>query len=698
MRSILITQFNFTSIKKFGLDTFPESYGREFKMNKKNEKKHIPFVSLTQLAISVMLCPLFIALYALLVENSEIDAVFLATSLSLLYLLIIALVSVYHAKQQQKLPSADLQAFLKEAGSTVFKNITSPIVAVDSYGTILWYNEAMHKITDEHANYIGSNISAVMSTTPTKEHFNGKPIELFGKLYVLEAFEISDKDNGFYIAVLNDITELEEAKRRYADESVAIAYIAIDNVEDILHYVHDKFKDAVATVDDKIKSWAAKMGGVVKSYDNDKYVMIFSAEKLRECIKNRFDILDDIRNSRVGDGVSVTVSIGVSKPSGTLAEREKSAREAIDLALQRGGDQVVYKSDDAIEYYGGRTKSLYKRSNVRSRTFTNQLSALIARSDNVIIMGHRYGDFDSFGASVGAARLAMLLGIKVNIAVDMRDANLQPCVEMMQECDNYSQVFVDSAEAFDLVSPDTLVILVDHNNFARSQFTDIAKRANKVVIIDHHRKTDVMPESVEISYIEPSASSTCELIAEMLEVAVISQNILKEEADILLSGILLDTKQFTRNTGTRTFGAAQYLQGAGANPSDVYDLFKTSPLELAKEARFHTSITVYRDNIAISCCDGDTDESYRIIASKAADKMLTLKEVSAAFTMVKIGEQIHISGRSNGKVNVQAILEKLHGGGHFDVAGAQIKSDSVTEVLSTLKASIDDYFEQIENN
>ena len=667
-------------------------------MNNKNEKKHIPFVSKTQLALCVMLCPIFIAVYALLNEYTSIDPMFSAVSISFLYMLCVALVATYHAQFIKMLPSADVQKLLSETGSSVFKNTVFPIFAIDSYGTILWYNDAMHEIADVHGNYIGMNVCSIINEPLSIENFDGKPVTVFDKQYRIESFEITDKDSGLYLAILNDVTTLLDIERRYHDERVAVAYVAIDNVEDILQYVHDKFKDAVADVDDKIKEWAKSMNGIVKSYDNDKYLILFDAAKLEECIKTRFEILDEIRNSRVGDGVSITVSMGVSKAVGTLAEREKAARDAIDLALQRGGDQVVYKTEDTIEYYGGRTKSLYKRSNVRSRTFTNQLSSLIARADNVIIMGHRYGDFDSIGASVGAARLAMLLGIKVNIAVDMRDANLHSIIETMQSCERYSQVFVDSADALDLMTPDTLVILVDHNNFERSQFTDIAIRAHKVVIIDHHRKVDVMPDSVEISYIEPSASSTCELLSEMLEVALTSNNISREEANILLSGIILDTKQFTRNTGTRTFGAAQYLQGAGANPTDVYDMFKTSPEDLAKESRFHTAITVYKNDIAISSCDGETDESYRVVASKAADKMLTLKNVSAAFTMVKIGEQIHISGRSNGKINVQAILEKLHGGGHFDVAGAQVKSDSINAVLDTLKESIDDYLDTINSN
>ena len=657
--------------------------------NKKN--RHIPFASRTQLALCIVLCPLCITIYALLNERYEIDSVFLAVALSFLYLVCVAFIASYHTKYVEKLPSAELQELFEERASYVFRNSTAPVIIIDSYGTLLWYNDAMHTIVDPHGNFIGSNVVSIVEGKIGKGSLLDQPVTIFGNIYKVEGFELSTLENGLYLAWLTDITEFTDVKKRYFDERVAVAYIAIDNVEDILQYVHDKFKDAVSDVDDTIKAWAASMNGIVKSYDSDKYIMFFDSEKLDECIANRFDILDKIRNSRVGDGVSITASIGVSKAVGTLADRERAAREAIDLALQRGGDQVVYKSDDAIEYYGGRTKSLYKRSNVKSRTFANQLSALIARSDNVIIMGHKYGDFDSIGASVGAARLAMRLGIKVNIAVDMRDANIQSCIDAVQTNESYTQVFVDSAEAFDLISPDTLVILVDHNSFERSQFSDISKRANRVVIIDHHRKGDVMPESVLLSYIEPSASSTCELISEMLELSSMSGSLSKEEADLLLSGILLDTKQFTRNTGTRTFGAAQYLRGVGANPTDVYNLFKASPDDLAKESRFHTSITVYRDNIAISSCEGETDDSYRIVASKAADKMLTLKDVEAAFALVKIGEQIHISGRSNGKVNVQIILEKLHGGGHFDIAGAQIKSDSIISVLNTLKGSIDDF-------
>ena len=542
-------------------------------------------------------------------------------------------------------------------------------------------------------NPIGMGIETVFGTTISAGKFGSSNLTIKNRLYNAESFILSKGENPVYMLSLTDVTALSEMEKKYNENKVCIAYIAIDNIEDVLQYVHEKFRVAVSRVDEKLKTWADSLGATIKSYDNDKYIMFFDSVSLDKCLENRFSILDEIRETRVGDGVSITISMGVSRMDGTLRDRELAARDAIDLALQRGGDQVVYINNGVTEYYGGRTKSIYKRSNVKSRTFTNQLTSLMVRADNVLIMGHRYGDFDSFGAAIGVARIAITCGVKANIAVELHDKNLEPCIRMMQSTDAYAQMFVDNADGLDLVGSDTLLVLVDHNDPARSQFADIAAKVNSIVVIDHHRKVDTFHESVKLYYVEPSASSACELVTEMLESAISSQNLLKEEADMMLAGVLLDTKQFTRNTGTRTFGAAQYLRGAGANPTDVYSLFKTAPDDLKKESRFHTAINIYRSNIALSTCEGETDETYRIIASKAADKMLTLRGIEAAFSLVKIGDQVHISGRSSGTINVQLILEKLHGGGHFDVAGAQVVSESIMSVLETLKASIDEYFD-----
>lgn len=669
----------------------------ETDMSLKNNKManlRIPYASRLEIAVCIALACVNIAILAVACEFLKIPTVFSAVFVALLYLLEIAAIGFRHQMNQKSLPRKSIHSLLSEEGSVVIKNSLSPVVALDAYGTVLWYNDSMRAIIQTDETLVGRHIEEIFSCKFDSDSFKDMTAVINGRLYKVEGFKVTEDNDGLYLAILSDVTVLSEVERKYAEERVAVAYIAIDNVEDVLQYVHEKSRDAVIVVDYKLKEWAKSINGIIKSYDNDKYLMLFDSKYLDECIKDRFAILDTIRDTRVSDSVSLTVSIGVSRVKGSLQDREAAARDAIDMALQRGGDQAVYKTENAIEYFGGRTKSVYKRSNVRSRTFTNQLTALMARADNVIIMGHRYGDFDSFGASVGVARLGMLCGVKVNVAIDMRDKNLSPCVKLLQATPEYSQMFVDNAEGLDLVGSDTLVVLVDHNTFERAQFADIATRVNAVAVIDHHRKTEKMPDSVRLSYIEPSASSACELVAEMLENAISSQSLLKEVADMLLAGILLDTKQFTRSTGTRTFGAAQYLRGAGASPTDVYNLFKTSAEDLSKEARFHTAITTYKENIAISACDGETNESYRVIASKAADKMLTLKGIDAAFTLVRIGEQIHISGRSNGKINVQLILEKFNGGGHFDVAGAQVVSDSVNDVLETLKMGIDDYLEQ----
>lgn len=663
----------------------------------KNDNKigiiHIPYASRLEVVLYVALACFNIALAAVLITVFDYEAVLPVIFVTLLYLIEVFAVGYRRATKLEVLPKKNIHDLLSEDGSVVFKNTLSPVVAFNSLGTILWYNDAMREALETYENYISKNITTLFGIDPSDVAKGEVTVNLASGVYSVEGFVISKKDDGLFVAVLTDVTELKEIERKYTDEKVAVAYIAIDNVEDVLQYVHEKFSDAIARTEEKLKAWAASMNGIIKSYDNDKYIMFFDSAYLDKCIESRFSILDEIRDARVGDGVSITVSIGVSRSRSTLSERELDARDAIDLALQRGGDQAVYKSEDGTDFYGGRTKTVYKRSNVRSRAFASQLAARMVRSDNVLIMGHRYGDFDSIGASIGVARLAMLCGVKANIAIDLHDKNLRPCIEMMQRTDMYSDVFVDNADGLDLLGADTLVILVDHGSIARAQFSDIAAKAMAVAVIDHHRKTDDLSDVIKLSYIEPSASSTCELVTEMLESAISSQNLIKEESDMLLAGILLDTKQFTRNTGTRTFGAAQYLRGAGANPTDVYNLFKTVPEDLSKEARFHTSITMYRDHIAIASCDGETDDSYRIIASKAADKMLTLRGVEAAFALVRIGEQIHISARSAGRVNVQLILERMGGGGHFDVAGAQITSDSILAVLAELRDSIDKQFD-----
>ena len=656
----------------------------------------LPYASRLDLILSILVGCALLFIVAALSPYVPFSPWFLAFFACVLYMAFETVLSAVRIRHRKVAVRSDLMSVLCEESSEVLKNTATPAVIFDSYATLLWHNNAAAILFDKDVNPISQNLSDLFGIRRTgANEFDTDMLTVGGRRYRTEAFCLSKAGGGLYAMTFTDETAKEEMQTKYENERVAVAYITIDSMEDVLQSVHDTFRHAIVSVDECLKTWCASMHGVIKSYDSDKYVLFAERSYFMECIRNRFSILDDIRNTRIGDSMSVTVSIGVCAVGETLADREAGAKEAVDLALQRGGDQAVVKSESGVEYYGGRTKSVFKRSNVRSRTFASELTALMARADNVIVMGHRFGDFDSFGSSVGLARLALSCGVKVNIAVDMRDRNLLPMIHFMQDVPEFSHMFVDSAEGLDLVHPDTLLVLCDVNTGARAQFSGIAEKVNRMAVVDHHRKIDIESEQVVLSYIDPSASSACELVTEMLECTTVSRNLTKEEADMLLSGILLDTKQFTRNTGTRTFSAAQLLRGAGANPSDAYAFFKTDPADLSKEARFLTGITVYRENIAISCCDAEADESYRVIASKAADKMLTLKNVEASFTLVRIGDHIHISGRSSGKINVQLILEQLHGGGHFDVAGAQVAASSPYAVLEQLKAAIDKYIDEL---
>lgn len=638
-------------------------------------------------------CVVLILVFAALMYIDFIPIPVIGIAALVIYL---ALVSVWLGVRNRRLPSAvsgTITELASEKSFTVLASIKCPAIIFDRTGVVLWCNSEMSELLGSDINgYAGRDVSELLPFDPSVGDFEGMAVNISGRTFNISGHKI-DPPETYYCIVLYEVTEIERLKKRYDDDRIAVAYISIDNIDDIVEYVHDNFRDAISGVDDTLKRWARSMNGVIKSYDNDKYIMFFDSEHLDTCLGNRFSVLDDVRSARVGDGVPITVSIGVSCFPAPLSEREKYAREALDLALQRGGDQAVYKTESSTEYFGGRTKSVFRKSSVRSRVVNSQLTAMIGRADNVIIMGHRYGDFDSFASAIGVSKIVSMCGVKVNIAVDTHNKNLAYCFDKLSQIRAYDNMFVDDADALDLITPDTLLIVVDVNNFNNLEFPAVARKVGSIAVIDHHRKISTHPEQVKLSYIDPSASSCAELVTEMIETSLRSQNLMKEEAELLLAGILLDTKQFTRNTGTRTFAAAQFLRGAGASPGEAIDLFRTDLSELAREARFNSSVTMYRERIAIASCDGDTDDSYRVTAAKVADKLLTVKGVEAAFALVKINDRIHISGRSSGNINMQLILEKMNGGGHFDVAGAQISSDSVQSVIQQLKDSIDEYLD-----
>jgi c-di-AMP phosphodiesterase-like protein len=578
----------------------------------------------------------------------------------------------------------------------VISNLGQPAFLCDINGRIQWCNRELVDLIGRHDLVIGSEIDDVCSLNV--EALNGDTdgaiTGIGDRLYHYEGIPVVAEGQDLWFVLFTDCTEYEQLRALHEAETVSVAYIVIDNIEELLQYVQDTYRSAANAVEDAVKNWVHDMGGVLKLNEKDKYIAFFDVEHLKKCIERRFDVLDSVRSVRVGDGMPVTVSIGVSAVGGSLEEKEAAAQAALDMALQRGGDQAVVRSEIGYEYFGGKTKAIQKRTNVRSRVVATELCSLMARTESVLIMGHRFGDFDSFGSAVGMARLAMMCGVRPHIVINTQDPNLAPCFEKLEEIEDYNDVFVGSSVGMDLIRPDTLLIVVDVNNLDHVECPDIVRSVRDLAIIDHHRKTTEFPREPLLAYIEPSASSASELVSEILEQHMFAKSLLKEEAELLLAGILLDTKQFTRNTGSRTFGAALFLRGEGAIPGESNDLFRSDVNDLTKEARFHTNVLIYRERIAISYVDEGADASYRVLAAKAADKLLTVKGVYASFALVTIGNRVHISARSDGNINVQLILEALNGGGHYDVAGAQVEGENMQAVIVRLREAIDRYLDQ----
>ncbi len=596
------------------------------------------------------------------------------------------------------------------------KHLKVPYAVVTETGKIVTVNTAMRRVTDRQASVFNADIAelcgrsmteiidsatAVIPDTQeedTDEHPDAADpqpfvVRLGSGYYRLDCHPLHSKGKPYYMLVFRDVTELTDISERYHNDLTAIGYIILDNLDEIAQYVQVSYQSEARQVESILKEWATSMGGVLREYDRNKYVFLFSRQMLSACIKNKFEILDTIREIRIGeDNMPVTVSMGIATTSDTLAGRERDALVALDMALQRGGDQVVLKNETGNYYFGGRTKSQQKRTRGHSRIIAGRLCSMIAGSSNVIVMGHSNPDFDSIGACVGVAALCLHLGVDVKIVTDTECDNFRSCTSRLCELADYRSMFVDGVVGLGESSFGTLLIVVDANNFAILEAPEIADHSFKTAVIDHHIKKEEFENEPQLTYIDPSASSACELISEILEQSLPAGVLRKEEANLLMAGIMVDTKNFTRTVGTRTFAAALYLRSAGASPEYARTFFEEPFEDYRAEALFGSEAKIYRERIAITSIEGGDGVGGRIAAAKAADRLLTVRNVHAAFALIRMGNVVHISARSDGSINVQLILEKIGGGGHFDVAGAAIAESELKEAELLLLQAIDNYF------
>ncbi len=645
---------------------------------------------------SVLFGALAIALFAALVvlDVSPIAAFISAT----LFLIAASFIYFLIVKRRK---NSDSEKFSRSLGQIMLETVIKmqfPMVICDTTGKIIWRNRAFGSATESIGSVMGAAIDSISSIN-LEELVEQKTVsvELCERRYEVDPFAFKTDEKTYWLLVFDDCTELDNLAAKIESERSVVGYIQIDNLDDLSQNGKISYHDELNRVSGILRDFAESLNAILREYDRNRYIILMNREGLQRSRATNFDVLDRVRDIRVGDlGLPFTISVGLTDVGETLADREAGAREALSMALARGGDQVTYKSESAMEFFGGNTRPVQKRSSVAAKLRSAELVTRISRAGNILIMGHSGADQDCFGASVGIARLAMYCFVKPYIIVDKSDKNTAAFLEKFSALPEYADVFVDEQEAQDLISSDTLLVVVDVNNIDHMLSSGIAFAVNDALIIDHHRKTDSKDKRDWLAeYIEPSASSASELVAEILEQSIGEGQLLKEEADALLGGILLDTKQFTKSTGTRTFNAAIYLRSAGASIYESASELKSDYGEFKKQSKILSDLIIYKGRFAIAKDESEGKPIDRIAAAKAAESLLSIKGVDAAFALIRIGGETHISARSGAAVSVQLILEKMGGGGHFDSAGAKSQNPLVS-VLEALKNSIDEYIEENE--
>ncbi len=609
------------------------------------------------------------------------------------------LIYLFIASRTQRLPALDDSATDLECNLTLnfLSDLYMPVVLVNSQNKIIWYNQSFVDKAETRGMLYGKSFSDFCPVSTAELLASDKPkgltVKAFGSYYNVKAHNLPFGEESMVLTSWNDCTELVLANKKIEDEEPLVAFIVIDNLEDLMQYAQESYRSASAKVEEVLRGWADSIEGIFREYERDKFILVFQAQHLAQFVATKFEILDKIRNVRVGaSNLPVTISIGISTMDGNLTEKEKDSRSALDTALQRGGDQVVLKTPEGTEFYGGKVQTANRRSKVRARVVAEELSHRMAQSENVLIMAHSYPDFDAIGASVGIARLAEYCGTRFNIVTNLNSADFKRCSAKLPGYTD-SGIFVDANTGKDFMTPNTLLVIVDVNNPTQFEEAKLVEMASNIAVIDHHRKAAQSGYEANLTYIEPAASSTSEMVAEMLEYVLAPGLMTRDIADILLAGIMLDTKQFSRNTGARTFGAALYLRNEGANPSTAGELFLTDLGSLTSEADYESNVAIYRSSIAIAqnSIPQSNEAVGRVAAAKAADKLLNVVGVEASFVVCHTQDTVHISARSNGKINVQLIVEKLGGGGHFDSAATRMTGTTLTQALTSLKQAIDQY-------
>ncbi|HOL91391.1 MAG TPA: DHH family phosphoesterase [Clostridiales bacterium] len=586
-------------------------------------------------------------------------------------------------------------------------NFPMPLVISEPDGSIIWYNSSFRDIsehTEIFENAVKSVVKELRSELPVDNSDRkympiSRQININGRHYnVLISIARRDQQDitsCILILYFIDNTELVNLKQTYADERIVAGICVIDNYEDLMQSMEDPLKPQIlAEIDKRVVKWISFTNGIIKKYERDRYLFIFEQKYMKDLEEKKFEILDSVKEINIGNKLPVTLSLGFGLNGGTLAENLGFAAASIDLALGRGGDQVVLKNGENFSFFGGKSRELEKRTKVKARVIAYALRELIDQADRVLIMGHENGDIDSLGASLGLYRVVRSRSKDAYIVLNKINPTIEKLAEMIRKDEEYADLFLTGNEAIDLVTRKTLLIVVDNHRRSFAEVPELIDESEQTVVIDHHRRGADYIQDTVLTYQEPYASSTSELVTEVVQYIDEKLKLNQIEAEALYAGIVVDTKNFTFKTGVRTFEAASYLRRQGVDTVAVKRLFQNDIETYSKISAVVSGAELIEGDIAISVCGEDIDNP-QLIAAKAADELLNLSGIAASFVLCSVGGEVWISGRSLGEINVQMILEKLGGGGHMSVAGAQLPGTDIKDAKERLKYAIMNYKEEM---
>lgn len=619
----------------------------------------------------------------------------------LLALSAIAYIAIWYIRLSKNMSNYMVEySMASENTQNIFsQDLDIPYALMDKKGIIAWRNRAFNGLVqkdrlskkDIHAMFENITPSDIENISD-KADFHG---EYQGKKYRIRITRLYIEESFVYTVCLFDETDLVDLRIQKENSKFVVGLMYMDNYDEAMESVEEVRRSLLeALIDRKINQYINGFNGIVKKLEKDKFFFIIKKGDLDSAISVRFDILEDVKTVNIGNEMSITLSIGIGYGSENLARNYELARMAMDMALGRGGDQAVVKTEDDIRYFGGKAQTVEKQTRVKARVKAHAFKELLENKDKVIIMGHKMLDMDAFGAAIGIWRIATHLNKKAYILRSDVNPSVRPMIEKFKAPEYPEDLFMSEEKALNSLTNDSLVVVVDVNRPSITEGPSLLKKAKNIVVLDHHRQSSEIITNATLSYVETFASSACEMVSEIVQYISDDIKLKTLEADAMYAGIVIDTQNFNVQTGVRTFEAAAFLKRSGADVTRVRKMFREDATDyLAKAEAIHNA-EIYENYYAISECDSANTASPTLVCAQAANDLLNIKGIKASFVLTLYNDVIYISARSMDEVNVQTIMEKLGGGGHRSVAGAQIKEGSIEDAKNLVKKVLKELIER----